>query len=250
MSNQKIGIIVNVYNDSDLLIKLLPKLYNIINNNDFYILIADDSKNKSKTKLILKNFLYKNIFLFQRNKISKYNERCLATRKVMEYFYNNKEIKYFVEIDTDGAQHPRDIKKGYMNIKQKNLDLIIFSKYKKGSIISGRTFLRKFISLVITFLCKIIFKSNISDYSNSFRFYSAKSIKILLQNKLRFYGPIQHIQNLVLLLKKQVKIEELSCVYKEMPNRKSSISNKELLQSLKNFLKFIIINLFKILCRK
>lgn len=250
MLYKKIILILNIYNDSNLLIKLLPKIYNEIGEKNFELLIADDSNNKSKTKIILKNFLYKNITLLQRNKITKHNERCLATRKAMEYIYINKSqnIEYIVEIDSDGAQKPKDIKTGYMLARVQNLDLVIFSKYKKESIVTGRTILRKTISWIITFVCKKLFNDKISDYSNSFRIYNKKSLNILLKKKIIFYGAIQHLQNLLNLLenKNKIKIKELPCIYKEMENRKSTISAKELLISFKEFLYFIFINKFKI----
>jgi hypothetical protein len=248
MLNKKIILILNIYNDANLLIKLLPKIYNEIGEKNFELLIADDSNNKSKTKIILKNFLYKNITLLQRNKITEYNERCLATRKAMEYIYINKSqnIEYIVEIDSDGAQKPKDIKTGHMIAQVQNLDLVIFSKYKKKSIVIGRTILRKIISWIITFVCKKFFNNKITDYSNSFRIYNKKSLKILLKKKIIFYGAIQHLQNLLDLLESKIKIKELPCLYKEMENRKSTISTKELLQSFKNFLYFIFINKFKI----
>ena len=50
MISKKIILILNIYNDANLLIKLLPKIYSEIGEKNFELLIADDSNNKSKTK--------------------------------------------------------------------------------------------------------------------------------------------------------------------------------------------------------
>jgi hypothetical protein len=235
---KKIIIILTIFNDATALVKLLPKIYKMISSSDFELLIADDSYNKIKTRSILRNFKYKNIILIQRNKLSNYVEKCLATRKAMEYIYKKKErdFEFITEIDSDGAQSPSDIKRGLYQALSQNIDLFIFSKYKKDSLVYNRDIKRILISKTITYICKKIFSSKISDYTNSFRIYNKKCLKILIKNKIMFTGAIQHIQNLLCLINNSIKIKEIKCIYIEDRNRKSNISYKELLRSFIDFL--------------
>jgi len=235
---KKIIIILTIFNDASTLVKLLPKIYKIISSSDFELLIADDSYNKIKTRSILKNFQYKNIILIQRNKLSDYVEKCLATRKAMEYIYKKKgrDFEFVTEIDSDGAQSPSDIKRGFNQALNQNIDLFIFSKYKKDSLVYNRDIKRTLISKTVTYICKKIFTNKISDYTNSFRIYNKKCLKILIKNKIMFTGAIQHIQNLLCLINYSIKIKEIKCIYIEDRNRKSVVSYKELLRSFIDFL--------------
>jgi hypothetical protein len=235
---KKIIIILTLFNDARALIRLLPKLYKKISSKDFELLIADDSYNKIKTRSILNNFHHKNIILIQRNKLSNYVEKCLATRKAMEYIYKKKwkDFEFITEIDSDGAQSPSDIKRGYNQALNQNIDLFIYSKYKKDSLVYNRDLNRILISKTITYICKKIFTNQISDYTNSFRIYNKKCLKILIKNKIMFTGAIQHIQNLLCLINNSIKIKEISCTYIEDQNRKSVVSYRELFKSSIDFL--------------
>ena len=108
-------------------------------------------------------------------------------------------------------------------IRVPDLSLIPVYKYLKKSIVIGRSKLRRIISYSCTLISRIIISNKINDFSNSYRFYKRKCIEEILKKKIIYQSPIQHLENLIILIDNGFKIKELPTKYIERERGQSSI---------------------------
>ena len=120
---------------------------------------------------------------------------------------------------------------------------MIGSKYHKESIVKNRKVFRIFISKFITLVCKILFDRNISDYSNTFRFYKFSLVENFINREVVFKSPIGHLNNLLFIIKNGYKIRDIPTSYIET-DTESAIRTSSLVRYLVEFLKCIISNKF------
>ena len=98
---------------------------------------------------------------------------------------------------------------------------------------------RKFISYTYNYLNQIIFNLNLSDTSNSYRCYSKKALLNYTKLNLKFITPIGHLLLLVINNSYKLKFSDISSIYYENPNFKSSINIVQLWYCLKDYCRLI-----------
>lgn len=130
------------------------------------------------------------------------------------------EAHVFVEMDTDGAHSPEEIRKGLELLKDGN-DVAIGSKYLEGSSVRGRGFVRNFVSYMNTILLRFFISQEITDFSNGFRLYNRKAADLAYQHEFRYQTPIYLGEVLTLWLNHGLQVGEFSSTYNE---RKRGIS--------------------------
>ena len=106
----------------------------------------------------------------------------------------NEEINFFVEMCTDLADDPNELPGNIKYFLDNKLDLLVMSRYLKGSKIINWTIKRKLFSFLANKLAKSLLKIPVSDYTNGYRIYS----KVLLGSYLDF-GAGKKVNSLSLL---------------------------------------------------
>ncbi len=239
----EITILIPVFHNEDKIFSLKKEIYKHLSNYKFFICFVDDSDNNKTIKEIDNNFR-KNYFVLKRNKKEKYSTRFSASIDGFRWIEKNVNCEYIVEIDSDLAHHPKDFKKGLNLLKIGNCDLVIGSKYHKNSIVKNRKYSRVLISKLITSTCKIMFDKNISDYSNTFRFYNMDLVKKFINKKVIFKSPIGHLNNLLYIIRSGHRIKDIPTNYIER-DRESAIQAISLIRYFVEFIKCIFINKLK-----
>ena len=181
----KIGIVIPTYKSEKKIKKLITLIERYVPKNTYFLCFVDGSPN-NKTILEIKKKLSKNYIIIKeikKNSFLKISTRCLASKIGFKWLIQNTKCQAIVDLDSDLAHDPKDITKGSSIILSKKADLVIASKYRDYSKVFNRQIIRKFISYIYTKFCRILFSKKISDYSNSYRFYSKHSLKKLLNEK-------------------------------------------------------------------
>jgi dolichol-phosphate mannosyltransferase len=93
-----------------------------------------------------------------------------------------KKIKIFIEMDADHSHNPYEIRKKLKIFSEKNLDLLIASRYEKKSKIIGWPFKRRILSKLANYLALFLLKIPVSDFTNGFRIYSIRAVTRLLKS--------------------------------------------------------------------
>ena len=170
----KIGFVLPCYNEYEnifILIKQIKKIF-----NDHFIVVIDDSTtNEIKNKIIK----YKKIKYFKRNvKFGRGSAVLFGMKKIL----GESKIDLIVEMDTDLSSHPKELPKNIKNFKKKNLDLLVMSRYLKGSKIINWPLKRRLFSFLSNKLAKFLLGVNVSDYTMGYRIYSKAATKHVVNN--------------------------------------------------------------------
>ena len=236
------AVIIPVYNNENKIQKLKEEIYKYLSKENFYICFVDDSPT-NKTLLEIEKQFNGNFHVLKREKIEKYSTRYSASLDGFKWVVENLDIEFVVEIDSDLSHHPKDIIKGIDLLRKAECDLVIASKYNKDSIVKNRALPRVIISKFITLTCKLLFDSKISDYSNTFRFYTKPLVISFINRRMLFRSPIGHLHNLLFILRKNYPIRDISTEYIET-NEESSVKIISMFRYLIEFIFCVIINKF------
>ena len=121
----KIGFVLPCYNEFENIFILIKQIKKIFNN--YLIVVIDDSTtNEIKNKIIE----YKKIKYYKRKtKSGRGSAVIFGMKKILE----ESKVDLIVEMDTDLSSHPKELPKNIKKFKKKNLDLLVMSRYLKGS---------------------------------------------------------------------------------------------------------------------
>jgi dolichol-phosphate mannosyltransferase len=139
------------------------------------IVVVDDSLN-SKTSQVLSEYTWDNLkFISRKQKLGRGSAVLVGMEEHMQYKFD-----YLLEMDADFSHNPSEITNLILAIKIENSDLVIASRYLKGSKISNWPIRRRIFSKIANKLCAIVLKSNINDHTNGIRIYSRRAIELIL----------------------------------------------------------------------
>ena len=242
LTNFDFAILIPVFHNKDKIKPLKDEIVKYLSKFKYFICFVDDSFDNETQNEIEKTFS-NNFHVLKRVKKENFSTRFSASLDGFKWLNNNVETNYIVEIDSDLAHHPKDIENGIKLLKSSNCDLVIGSKYHRESVVKNRKISRVFISKFITLVCKILFDKNISDYSNTFRFYKFSLVENFINREVIFKSPIGHLNNLLFIIKNGYKIRHIPTSYIET-DTESAIRTSSLARYLVEFLKCIIFNKF------
>ena len=237
-SNDSIEVVVAIpaYNESATLPTIVKELSLFLSEKDA-ILILDDSpfqvqaETQSAVTSAVNNSKCLVIFSHNNDK----SGRGAAVRRGMKLSIEKfPKLKYFVECDADGSHRTSDI------VKLKNseiiCDLLVGSRYLKESSIIGWPLARRVFSKILNSVIPFMLNVPIKDITNGLRRYTPQSLrKILLQEPINSGFTYLSEQAFVLHASK-LKIDEIPIMFVERIAGHSTVTWKEILNSLKGIL--------------
>ena len=155
------GIIIPCYNEERNIVSLISKIKK--SSNPKYIIIIDDSK-KSMLHILPKERV---IYIHRKKKLGR-GSAVIHGMKILI----KKKIKIFIEMDADHSHNPYEIRKKLKIFSEKNLDLLIASRYEKKSKIIGWPIKRRILSKLANYLALFLLKIPVSDFTHGFWIYS------------------------------------------------------------------------------
>ena len=206
-----IYILLPAYNEAKNLVKIFKKIEKLPNvKKNFTVIIIDDCSSDKTSDLIKKKYKFKYFYL--RHKKNKGLSLTLETgfKKIINI--SNKQ-DLVVTLDSDNTHPISMIPKMVKKICNNN-DIVIASRFAKGSIVNGVSIYRKLLSLGAKFLFKIIHPyKNLNDYTCNFRVYKSKLIREICKNKKFFVNEEFNIapKIIIYLIKKfeNLKLSEI-----------------------------------------
>lgn len=230
MMNNNIGICIPTFNESRNIIKLVDNLIKI--KNVIICIVDDNSPDKTYELLVKKYFkdLNKKIFVIKRKKKNGRGSAVWTGFKKLKIL----KVSTYVEMDSDFSHSIFDLKKG-LNIfskRQKKIDVLLGSRYPNGRIINW-PIQRRIFSKLANLLARFLISNKIYDYTNGFRFYNTKAMKIMLSKKPKNKGYVYLIETLSIFIDKKLRIIEYDIVFKNRIRGKSNTTFREIFNSLK-----------------
>jgi dolichol-phosphate mannosyltransferase len=129
----------------------------------------------------------------------------------------------YVEMDCDFSHEPQVIDEG-LRLLSEGYDVVIGARYPNGTII-GWPASRRVFSFFANTLARVLIEWSISDYTNGFRFYSPRAVKIMMKYKQRHKGYIYLSESLSQLLREGMTVAAFPIRFK---NRERGVSNTSL----------------------
>ena len=220
-------IIIPCYNEFENINIILDKI-NECKINNLIAVIVDDSENSFKEKI--KFYDFNVIYLHRKKKGGRGSAVIFGIKYVLKNF---KNIKIIIEMDADMSHNPKELNNNIEYFKTQNLDLLISSRYMKGSKILNWSLKRKILSFLSNKLSKFLLKVPVSDYTNGYRIYSLQAAKFISIHCGKIGdGYIVLSEILVQLYFNKFKIDEVSTIFLNRKRGKSNVSLKEIIESL------------------
>jgi dolichol-phosphate mannosyltransferase len=192
------------------------------------IIVVDDSMGieRGNTETVCEKYSKQVICLSRNMKLG----RGSAVIEGMKKALTNKAVQVCIEMDADLAHDPNEIPILLSKIDQ--VDMVIGSRYLKGSKIVKWPVSRLVQSKIINFLLKYWLGLHISDYTNGFRAYSRKACEYLSSIQLFEKGFISLSEVAYMLQKKGFTIAEVPITFTDRKFGTSNANFKELITSL------------------
>ena len=233
LSSLKVGFVLPAYNEHENIFELLKQI-DLVFNNKVIVIIDDSNNNKIKDKIYLK----KDLQYFKRT--SKLG-RGSAVLSGLKTLLKNEEINFFVEMCTDLADDPKELPDNIKYFLENKLDLLVMSRYLKGSKIINWTIKRKLFSFLANKFAKSLLKVPVSDYTNGYRIYSRKAAAQMVKNCGKIsYDFIALSETLVELYIDNLRIGEIKTTFTNREKGESTMNLKLILDSFFGLLKLYV----------
>ena len=168
-AKKSISIIIPTYNERENIKKLIPNVEKVLlreNINGEIIIIDDNSPDGTGKLADALNKKYKNIKAIHRNK-----KEGVGSARHLGFSLASKPI--IISMEGDNTHNPEYIPK-FLQEMEKGADLVIGSRYLKGSKIINWPLKRRIISKVANFISRFFAGTQITDVTNGYRAFTKK----------------------------------------------------------------------------
>ncbi|HAU40065.1 MAG: group 2 family glycosyltransferase, dolichol-phosphate mannosyltransferase [Candidatus Peregrinibacteria bacterium GW2011_GWF2_43_17] len=227
----KTAIVIPTYNEKDNIKKLIEAIFAI--SSDMKIIIVDDNSPDGTGEIVdaLKK-KYKNLQIIHRTKKNGRGGACIEGFKsaLAEGF------EYIFEMDADFSHDPVDIPR-LLNKVRDGYDMVIGSRYVKGSKIVNWGIKRTIFSKFANIYARAILWIPIHDYTNGYRCYTKKAMEAMDFDKIEAAGYIVLSEMSYQLHKKGLKIGEIPITFVNRRRGISNLSRGEIISAFTNVLR-------------
>tara|TARA_B100000700_G_scaffold327021_1_gene440295 strand:+ start:108 stop:821 length:714 start_codon:yes stop_codon:yes gene_type:complete len=225
-----LAIIIPAYKESDNIKNLIKAILKEV--GDPTIFIIDDSPNKNTEKEI--ESFKEVIYIYRGKKLG----RGSAVIRGMKEILSRGGFNNVIEMDADLSHDPNEIPNNLRMFEDKKIDLLISSRYLRGSKILNWGIQRRIFSKLANFLARTVLKVPVTDYTNGFRIYSMESVKQVVKNCGKIGdGFIILSEILVELYFNNFKVMEVQSIFRNRIRGESSVTYKEIYKSLIGLIK-------------
>lgn len=233
---KSIGIVIPAYNEKENILKLVENIRKKLN---CIIIIVDDSSNLSTQQILYKKG-FKNLKYYNRGKKSGRGSAVIFGFKKLLKIKQN--ITCLIEMDADLSHSPTEIMRNISFFYNNSLDLLIGSRYLKGSKIINWPLSRRILSKFSNFLARMLLGVPVNDYTNGFRFYSKPAAKTIISKCNKTGGGFIILSEIILVLwKKNFKISEIKSIFRNRVRGESSVNLKLIIESLFGLFKLYLL---------
>ena len=220
----KIIVFAATYNEAQNVEKLINQILKVSSDTDILI-IYDNSEDK--TFEIIEKSYNKNhrITLIKRER-----KLGLDTAHKMAFkFAKNNNYKKLITMDADLSHDPSEIPKFIKYLDQ--YDFVIGSRYAHKGLCE-MTFLRKILSLVGNKVIKFILKTNLTEYTTSYRGFNLENLKNFDLELVKSSGYSFFMDTINVLNESKINMYEFPITFKNRIIGKSKIPKLEIFRTL------------------
>lgn len=232
MKNLIFEITIPVLNEEKTLKEKIEKVLNFFKNNnlDNFSLVISDNGSKDDTQIIGQDLEKR----YSKIKYIRLNEKGVGLALQTSWQQSKADIIGYMDLDlSTDLKHILTVKKIF---EESDVDIVNGSRLSKDSIVIERKRIRTLTSKVYNFLCRIMTKTNLNDYSCGFKFINRIKYEELLKNYFLEKGWFFTSQILILGLYNKFNIKEIGVKWVDDPNSSINISSLSIYY-IKNLIK-------------
>ena len=228
---QSLGIILPTYCEVENIENLIREIKSI--KQDALVVVIDDSSPDGTARVVEKlQREYTNILLFERP--AKLGLGTAVTDGFRTILSLENPPDYIITMDADYSHNPQSIPQ-LLAAAEKGYDLVIGSRYSRGSKIVGWHIMRWIISRIANFVASTMVGMRIHDCTSGFRCYSIEYIKQVIDCLHSQTYEIQ-IETVKQAWMKGFALTEIPITFENRKKGKSKLTNVE----FQGFLSYII----------
>ncbi|MBK9039651.1 MAG: polyprenol monophosphomannose synthase [Bdellovibrionales bacterium] len=228
----EIGIVIPAYNEGENLVKLVNSILG--SHPQSQIIIVDDSADEKCVQLI--NDLTRSEVTIVHRKTK--GGRGSAVLEGVRTLLKNKSLDYILEIDADFSHPPEQIPEILAKAQSDHADMVIASRYMKGSSIVNWPVKRKIFSAFSNKVARTLLKVPVSDYTNGYRLYSRRAADEIVKTcGTAGKGFIALSEILINLYYRNFVVVELPTRFVNRTRGESSLSLSEILGAIRGLVK-------------
>jgi len=218
------SVIIPALNEKNNIYKLIPKIYDVVqkSSHNFEVIFII-----GKDETIITNNNYINLFFINRDK--QYFSSTLVQG------INFSQYEFIITMDSDGSHNFQEIDKYLDYFINKDLDILLFSRYLKSSR-NNESIINVLLSKLLNKILNIYSELKLTDYTNNLRVFK----KSLIRTTPYISRHFEFLYEFLILAKKdfpQLTIEEVPTVHLK---RKLGRSKKHHIYYLFNFFQLIL----------
>ena len=225
-------IVIPTYRESDALPLFLGELLPLLNKHDL-IVISDDSPEGERNVMVSRcadlGKLYSIPILFSFTDFK--SGRGSAVRRGMKYTLENfPTVETFIECDADGSHRPIDV----VTLKEYEVitDMLVGSRYTRGSEIHGWPISRRVFSRVINFVIPKALNLQLKDVTNGLRRYSKTATRLIVDTEQKNSGFIYLSEQAAIISRGGCKMDEIPIIFVNRIAGTSTVTAKEVVDSV------------------
>ena len=222
LSTPVAGIVIPTYREQDNICALILAVLKAVPNSE--IIVVDDSPDLETVKAVESLHLRNVAVVHRAEKGGRGSAVLVGIDQLIK-----KSCLTIVEMDADFSHPPNQIAQLLAVQSEKNLDLLIASRYLPGSTILNWPYSRRIFSRSSNWLARLLLGVPISDYTNGFRVYSRSAAQLILNTCGKLgKGFISLSEILVNLYYRGYKVSEVPTIFTNRLRGESSISTSEI----------------------
>jgi len=216
MKNRSVAVIIPAYCESDNLKILLPRLLKTIPGAQ--VVVVDDSDISAE---------YSGVTTIHRGTKK---GRGSAVVEGLKFALKKTDIQYFIEMDADLAHAPEECV--HFIAAATHADMVIGSRYMKGSTIVDWPLHRLVQSRIINFFLRYLLGLKLTDFTNGFRLYTRPVAEFLVHTPMEEKGFIALSEIAYKVKNHGFRIVEIPVSFTDRKFGTSNANIRELLMSL------------------
>lgn len=227
-------IIIPTYNERENLEEFISAIFRHI--SDIHILIVDDASSDG-TDVIADKITEKDNRVSVLHRFSR-RGRGYAGIDAFREALRRKDILCIMEMDADFSHDSRYIPYFLEEIKRKDNDIVIGSRFIEGGEDTERGFLRNILSKAVNLFIRGYLGLKVTDCSSGYRCFKRLVIASLDLDSIVSKGPAIIEEVLYISKLKKYKIKEIPIVFKKRAKGKTKLNFIKLLRVLMDILRF------------
>jgi len=228
-------VVLPSYNERENILELIAAL--LAADPGYFVLVVDDSSPDGTSPLVAEAIETRTGWRDRVKLIvrAKKDGRGGAVRDGFEWGLNSgRSFDAYVEMDCDFSHEPQAVAEGLALLRAGH-DVALGARYPGGTII-GWPKRRRAFSFLANQLARTLIDRGVSDYTNGFRFYSPRAVKVLIDHPQKHKGYIYLSETMSHLLRAGMSVAAFPIRFK---NRERGVSNTSL-REVRSALKGIV----------